>query len=80
MALLISSARPVTSVAILARLGNRAVCKQAGKIVGVYCIAQEERPGYVEDFLHGPQIGRVSEEHVAGKGRAAHIRVSVAEK
>ncbi len=77
VALLISSARAVTPVAILARLGNRAVCKQAGKIVGVYCIAQEERPGYVEDFLHGAQIGRVREEHVTGKRRAAHIRVSI---
>ena len=43
----------------------------------MYGIAQEKRPGYVEDFLHGAQIGRVSEEHVAGKGRAAHVGVSV---
>ena len=31
----------------------------------------------MEDFLHGAQIGRVSEEDVAGKRNATLIRVSV---
>ena len=67
--LLVSSASTVTPVAIIAAaLGDRAFCKQAGKIVSVYGITQEERVGHVENFLHGAQIGRVSKEHVAGKG------------
>src|SRR5215472_7544797 len=43
----------------------------------MYCIAQEERLGYVEDFLHGAQIGGVSEEDIAGKGNAALIGMSI---
>ena len=40
-------------------------------------IAQQKRIRHVENFLHGAQIGRMSEEDVAGKGTAAHVGVRV---
>jgi hypothetical protein len=53
------------SIFIIVR--NRAYSEQAGKIVGVYGVAQEKRPGHMEDFLHGAQIRRVREKNLAGK-------------
>ncbi len=37
---------------------NHAVSEQAGKIVGVFGISQENQLGHMEDFLHGAHIGR----------------------
>src|SRR5215467_15802165 len=65
------------SAIIPIRVVDHAIFKQAGKIVGVDCITHEERLRDVEDFLHGAQVGRVSEEDVAGKGNAAHVGMSV---
>jgi hypothetical protein len=42
----------------------------------VYLVAQEERPGHMEDFLHGAQIRRVREKDRAGKREAVHVGVS----
>jgi hypothetical protein len=55
---------------------NHAVSEQAGKIVGVFGIAQENRLGHMEDFLHGAHIGRVRERDRAGKRHAVHVGVS----
>jgi hypothetical protein len=44
------------SVAIFIVGRNRAFGEQAGKIVGVYGVAQEKRAGHMEDFLQGAQI------------------------
>src|SRR5262252_8746204 len=55
---------------------NRAGSEQAGKIVGVYGVAQEKRLGHMEDFLHGAQIRRVREKDLAGKRDAVHVGVS----
>jgi len=55
---------------------NRAWSEQAGKIVGVYGVAQEKRPGYVEDLLHGKQIRRVRKKDCAGKRETLHVGVS----
>jgi len=46
---------------------NRAFGEQAGKIVGVYGVAQEKRAGHMEDFLQGAQIRRVGEKLANGR-------------
>src|SRR5262249_1480962 len=68
----------VAVVAILiVVLRNHSVCEQAGEMAGVDGVAQENRPGHMEDFLHGTQIRRVREEHRAGKRHAVDVGVSV---
>src|SRR5215831_16980416 len=64
------------SIPIFIVVRNRALSEQAGKIVGVYGIAQEKRPGHMEDFLHGAQIRRVREKDRAGERDAVHVGVS----
>src|SRR5262249_45488289 len=41
------------------------------------CVTQEERLRHVEDFLHGAQIGRVSEKDIACKGKATLVGMSL---
>lgn len=67
--------RKLLVISIVAR--NRAFSEQAGKIVGVYGVAQEKRPGHMEDFLHGAQIRRVREKDRAGKRDAVHVGASL---
>src|SRR5215831_14089680 len=61
------------SVLIVVVARNRPFSEQVGKIVGVCRVAQEERPGHMEDFLHGAQIRRVREKDRAGKRLAVHV-------
>src|SRR5215475_6638517 len=58
-------------VIVVAVAGNCAVGEQAGEIVGMHRVTQEERPGHMEDLLQGAQIGRVREEHRARKRHTA---------
>src|SRR5215472_10874915 len=44
---------------VLVLVGDGACDEQAGKIVRVYCVAQQKGIRHLEDFLHGAQIGGV---------------------
>ena len=59
----------VIVVMVIVVAGNHAVSEQAGEIVGAYGVAQKKRPGRLEDFLHGAQIGRVRRNTGLAYGR-----------
>jgi hypothetical protein len=73
-ALIVKAQRPVKSLCALKQfpanslvVGNGTVVKQAGKILCVYCVAQDKRLRHVEDFLHGAQIRGVCKSDRTGK-------------
>jgi len=64
-------------VVVLAPFWDRAIFEQAAEVVGMDGVPQEKRLGYVEDFLHRAQVGRVREKDGTGEGEPARIGLSV---
>jgi len=67
----------VIPVMIVIGLRYNTFFEQASQVVGVYCITQEKRPRYMEDLLHGPQIGGVREKYRTRERNSIFVMVSV---